>query len=382
MSNDTRHAECETDPMANASSFSPPAFSSPAHAASAPVKTWMRRTALGLGVVLAIAGGAATILELRPPKMRAVDATKKFEVTPERVARGRYIVEAEAHCMHCHADRDWTTHGAPELPGLVGAGWDVPWADNGMPGPVFAPNITPDPETGIGAVPDDAVARAIREGVSRDGRALFMMPWENYRHFSDEEVASVVAYLRTLPPVKRERGTTAISAPVRWFLKSAPEPLTAPVAEAGASDPIARGKHLADIGQCQSCHTPVDGRHQPLAGMAYAGGQEFTIDGIRYRSANITPHVSGISYYTEELFIRTMRTGNVGARRLAPIMPWSSIRELTDDDLKSLWAYLATVAPVAHEVERTPVDLKDNPAIDDTMASITAPALPRGAAIE
>ena len=99
--------------------------------------------------------------------------------------------------------------------------------------------------------------------------------------------------------------------------------------------------------------------------MAFAGGQEFTIDGVRYRSSNITPDASGISYFSEELFIRTMRTGNIGGRRLAPIMPWSEIRKLTDDDLKALWAFLKTVTPVAHEVERTLVDLKDNPAIDD-----------------
>ena len=174
--------------------------------------------------------------------------------------------------MHCHSERDWKTHGAPALPGLAGAGWDVPWADNHMPGPVFAPNLTPDPDTGIGAIPDDAVARAIREGVSQDGRALFMMPWENYRRLSDEDVASVVVYLRTLPAVKKARGTTAIRAPVRWFLKAGPAPLTLPVAPAPASDPVARGRQLSDIGQCQSCHTPVDTRHQPLPGMAFAGG--------------------------------------------------------------------------------------------------------------
>jgi mono/diheme cytochrome c family protein len=308
--------------------------------------------------------------------MRAIDPAKRFEATPARVARGRYIVDAEAHCMLCHADRDWKTHGAPVLPGMEGAGWDVPWADNHMPGPVFAPNLTSDPETGIGAVSDDALARAIREGVGRDGRALFMMPWENYRHFSDEEVASVIAYLRTLAPVKRARGTTAIRAPERWFVKMAPKPLTELVPEADKFDRIARGKHLAEIGQCATCHTPVDERHQPLPGMAFSGGQELVIDGVRYRSANITPHPSGISYYTEELFIRAMRTGNVGARRLAPIMPWSDIRKLTDEDLKALWAYLQTVPPVAHEVERTPVDLKDNPNIDDTMAVTSADQAP------
>ena len=75
--------------------------------------------------------------------------------------------------------------------------------------------------------------------------------------------------------------------------------------------------------------------------------------------------MSGISYYDEALFIRTMRTGNVGGRRLAPIMPWLSIRNLTDDDLKALWAYLETVAPVAHEVQRSPVEVADNPQVEE-----------------
>ena len=325
---------------------------------------WKRKLGLGLASAAAVAavlgGGAAGVLELRPPKMRAVDAAKKFEATPARLARGRYIVEAEAHCLQCHSEHDWKTHGAPTLPGLAGAGWDVPAAENHMPGRVFASNLTPDPETGLGAIPDDAVARAIREGVSHDGRALFMMPWRDFRHLSDEDVASVVAYLRTLAPVKKARETTAIVAPVRWFLKAEPQPLTAPVAEAETKDPVARGRHLAEVGQCQSCHTPVDARHQPLGGMAFAGGQEFVIEGVRYRSANITPDPSGIAHYDRDLFVRAMRTGNVGGRRLAPIMPWSDIAKLTDDDLAALWAYLKTLPPVAHDVERTPVELADN----------------------
>jgi mono/diheme cytochrome c family protein len=331
--------------------------------------TWLRRLAIGLGAVVALAGAAAVVLELRPPRMRPVDPSIKYAATPERVARGRYIVEGEAHCLHCHSDRAWKTHGAPVRPGLEGAGWDVPWAENHMPGPVFAPNLTSDRETGLGAVPDDAVARAIREGVSRDGRALFMMPWENYRGLSDEDVASVVVYLRTLAPVKKARGTTAIQAPVRWFVKAQPRPLTAPVPSVTAADPVARGRHLSEVGQCQSCHTPVDARHQPLPGLAFAGGQPFTIEGVTYRSPNITPDPSGISWYTEELFLRTMRTGNVGGRRLAPIMPWSEIGKLSDDDLEALWAFLKTVPPVAHDVERTPVDLADNPAIDEHLAN-------------
>lgn len=137
-----------------------------------------------------------------------------------------------------------------------------------------------------------------------------MMPWQNYRAMSDEDVAWVVAYLRTLPPVKQAHGTTAISAPVRWFIKAGPMPLTEPVHDKKPLDPLARGRYLAEVGQCRSCHTPVDARHQPLPGMDFAGGQEFVINGVRYSSSNITPDASGIPYYNEELFIRTTRTGN------------------------------------------------------------------------
>lgn len=327
---------------------------------------WLKRIGLAVGGVVVLAGAAAAALEFRGPSQRPIDASKRLAVaTPERVARGKYIVEAEAHCMDCHSERDWKTHGGPALPGLAGSGWDVPYAENHMPGRVFAPNLTPDAETGIGALPDDAIARAVREGVSHDGRALFMMPWQDFRGLSDEDVAAMIAYLRTLAPVSKRREVTQIVAPVRWFLKAQPKPLAAPVAETAATDPVARGRHLAEVGQCQTCHTPVDARHQPLPGMAFAGGQEFVIGGVPYRSSNITPHASGISHYDEALFVRTMRTGNIGGRRLAPIMPWLAMRNLTDADLKALWAYLKTVAPIAHDVERAPVQIAANPAIDE-----------------
>ena len=120
---------------------------------------------------------------------------------------------------------------------MTGAGWDVPYAENKMPGRVFAPNLTPDPDTGLGAVPDDAIARAIREGVGHDGRALFMMPSKHFRNLSDEEVASIVVFLRSLPPVKKQRELTQIQIPVRWFMKFGPKPLTAPVPEPVVVEP-------------------------------------------------------------------------------------------------------------------------------------------------
>src|SRR5216110_697497 len=75
--------------------------------------------------------------------------------------------------------------------------------EQGAPGKICFPNLTPDPETGLGAWTDGEILRAIREGVSRDGRALFpMMPYTEFRALSDEDTRAIVAYLRTMPAVK------------------------------------------------------------------------------------------------------------------------------------------------------------------------------------
>lgn len=71
-------------------------------------------------------------------------------------------------------------------------------------------------------------------------------------------------------------------------------------------------------------------------------------------SANITPDPAGISYYTPELFIQTIRTGKVGGvRRLSSAMPWIYFRNLTDSDLRAIFAYLRTVAPVRHNINNS-----------------------------
>ena len=76
------------------------------------------------------------------------------------------------------------------------------FAPDGVPF-LTAPNLTPDPETGIGTWTDDMLARAIREGISHDGRTLFpIMPYQKFRHLSDEDLASIVVYLRSLPPIR------------------------------------------------------------------------------------------------------------------------------------------------------------------------------------
>ena len=105
-------------------------------------------------------------------------------------------------------------------------------------------------------------------------------------------------------------------------------------------------------GGCANCHTTKDDKGQPLPGMDFAGGNVFEVFG-NTATANITPDATGISYYDEALFLKTLRTGHVGARPLKFPMPWWVYRNMTDDDLKSLFAFLRTVKPVRHRVDNS-----------------------------
>lgn len=317
----------------------------------------MKFLKISLGVVVCLALLLAIAITFtigwRPfigPRARPL-TSRTFERTPERWSRGKYIVENWAACMVCHSPHDWTKHDAPILPGMEGAGQDMSLL-KGLPGHVVAPNLTPDPETGSGTWSDDALARAIREGVGHDGRALFnMMPYESYRHLPDEDVASIVVYLRSLPAVRNPLPKTTLIFPVNYLMRSVPEPVTAPVPAPDLSDPVKRGSFLVTIAGCKDCHTPINDKGQPLPGMELAGGQIFDGPWGRVATANLTPDPSGIPYYDETLFLQALRTGYVRARSLNQIMPWQHYGGMTDDDLKAIFAYLKSVKPVHHVVD-------------------------------
>jgi mono/diheme cytochrome c family protein len=142
-------------------------------------------------------------------------------------------------------------------PGTEGSGQWFNMPD--LPGHIVAPNVTPDPETGAGTWTDDQLARAIREGIGHDGRALFpMMPYEDFRKMSDEDLASIVVYLRSLPPVHNQLSKTKIIFPVKYLIRSVPEPVTMPVASPDPSDRVKYGEYLVRIGGCGDCHTPQE----------------------------------------------------------------------------------------------------------------------------
>src|SRR5690348_3074875 len=125
---------------------------------------------------------------------------RKFERTPERLARGRYLVNGVGECFACHGPYDLNAPGWPPVRGKEGSGLA---GFSSSPGAVAA-NLTPDRETGVGNWSDDMLVRAIREGISHDGHLIdpTIMPYEFYRSMSDEDLASVIVYLRSIPPVR------------------------------------------------------------------------------------------------------------------------------------------------------------------------------------
>jgi mono/diheme cytochrome c family protein len=297
-----------------------------------------------LGLVLALV--ISFTIGWRPllgPKMRAA-TDRKFERTPERLARGRYLVQGLLGCESCHSPRDFTQHGAPLVDGMELSGQELLAAPE-FPGTLVAPNLTPDPVTGSASWTDDQIARAIREGIKHDDTTLFpAMPYGEYKTLSDEDLAAVVVYLRSLQPVRNPLPPTTVNFPVRYLVRSAPEPITTPVPGPDMSNPVARGKYMVSVG-C-GCHNVVDA-------LPFAGGDHLAGPWGDVTSVNITPDPSGISYYTEATFLSTIHTGYVGARKLNSIMPFGQLRNLNDDDLKAIFAYLHTLPPIKHRVDNT-----------------------------
>lgn len=279
---------------------------------------------------------------------------RKFEATEARLARGQYLVEGPAHCFQCHSDHDFTNPDYPVLESTKGAGWVMPIPELNN---IASRNITPDPETGLGAWTDDEIARAIREGVSRDGSALFpVMPYMNFASLDDEDLASIVVYLRTIPPVRHQVPVRHLPFPLEHIVNTIPKPLTQPQPSHPASTPAERGKYLVTVADCHSCHTPTDEKGIPLPGMDFSGGGLFHDPGQGMKpvfSMNITQDPSGIAHYDEALFVETIRTGAVHGRHLSHVMPLTFYRNMTDADLADIFAYLQSLPHVKHRVSNT-----------------------------
>jgi mono/diheme cytochrome c family protein len=312
-----------------------------------------------LAVCLAVGGGMA-FLVFRKPAMAPAWAGS-VPPTAERIARGKYLFEVVADCEGCHSERDFSRFGGPVVSAGRGKGFVFPEA-LGLPGAVVAANITPDRETGIGGWTDGEKIRAIREGVSRDGSALFpMMGYKRFRRMSDEDVQSLVAYLNTLPPVRNRLPRTTLAFPVSLLIKGEPRPAGS-VPPPDRADTAQYGAYLVALAGCQDCHTRTD-QGKPV-GQPFAGGEEFRFSPtLAAVSANITPDTeTGIGGWSEQRFLDTFYQYKTylaeGSPKAGPerftVMQWLGFAQMEPGDLKAIYAWLKKQPPVTNKVETHP----------------------------
>ncbi len=316
---------------------------------------WKKLVPLALGgIILLLVGSVILKFYVLSPKMRPAPVMSA-STSPEAVERGRYLVNNVAACATCHSEVQEETPGDPIAPGRLGAGRDFKRAAN-SPIHLRAPNLTPDKETGLGGWTDGEVARAIREGVSKDGKTLFpQMPYTTYREIlSDGETLDMIAYLRTLKPIKNDAGRTEANFPISMFIRGVPQPLeTSPPPAPSPGDRIARGKWLLRMASCDGCHDSIDSHMQKIPGKGYAGGFKFNLPNDK--GFVIAPNISsdkatGVGAYSDDDIRRAIEEGKGKSGQNLLVMPWSAYKGMTKEDKDALIAALREVTPVANIV--------------------------------
>lgn len=326
------------------------------------MKTLLKVLGIVVLAIVALAAIGISWLSLRKPAQRAAVA-EKVEITPQRVERGKYLVQNVSICFDCHSERVQDQYGLPFKPGREGVGGFVWSKQIGFPGTLAAANLTPDRETGLGEWTDGEILRAMREGVDREGKAIFpIMPYSHLRTLGDEDAKSIVAYLRTLKPVRYERPAKALDVPLNFIEKFIPQPLTAEVTAPAPSDHAAYGKYLTTISMCSECHATKDDKNQPIPGREFAGGWVMEAPTFKVVPPNITPHPAVyMGQASKEEFIARFRAFASYTHETAPVakgrntlMPWISYSGMTDEDLGAIYDYLKSLPAVENKVDPFP----------------------------
>jgi mono/diheme cytochrome c family protein len=252
------------------------------------------------------------------------------------VKRGSYLVNGILTCGTCHTPKG--PKGDIMAKAFSGGlSWDEP------PFKVTAPNITPDKETGIGKWSDADIKKLLRTGVKPNGTPIAtIMPTGFYDIMTERDLDAVVAYLRTVKPIKNKVPDPIYKMKqVRQIFPGGEKPYT----QAMLKDKVKKGFYLATIGHCMECHTPMDkGEHNWVKDLG-TGGFEFPGPWGVSVSRNITSSkTKGIGAWTDAQIKRAITTGvDKDGNHLKPPMAFHSYATLTPDDLDAVVAWLRTV---------------------------------------
>lgn len=307
-------------------------------------------------VVLVIASGLTYIKVALPNVGPAPEM--KIERTPERIARGEYLANHVTVCIDCHSSRDWSKFSGPLVEGTQGKGGELFDQKFGFPGSYTSKNITP---ANLSDWTDGELFRVITTGVTKDGRAMFpVMPYTYYGQMDEEDIKSIIAYIRTLKPIENKTAECTSDFPMNFIINTIPKKANFQK-RPPATDVVATGKYLINATACKECHTKFD-KGQLVAGTEYGGGREFPFpDGSKVRSGNITPDMeTGIGSWSKDKFISLFHSRSDSATlhtNLKPgdfnsIMPWTMYGKMTDEDLGAIYTYLRTVTPIKNNVEK------------------------------
>jgi mono/diheme cytochrome c family protein len=296
----------------------------------------MRKVLKWLGIAVAGLLGLVLLAALGIFLVATIKLNRNYDVKVDAVpipddeaarARGEHLVRAVSGCDGCHGQN---------LGGI--ALLDEPAIMS-----FYGPNLTGG-EGGAGArLSDEEWVRAIRHGVGVDGKPLLLMPAQNFRSMTDEDLGAVLAYIRSLPAVDNEVPEPRIGP--MGYLLALMEPGMVPAALFDHTEPPAAatvpgvtveyGGYLVTLGTCRDCHGEhLNGR--PLPPM---------LD--EPPSRNLTP-AGELSGWSEADFLQTIRTGVTPSGHtlrepMAGILP--SLQQQTDDELRAIFLYLQSLPP-------------------------------------
>lgn len=292
---------------------------------------YLRWVGIALAAVAAVIAIALSVVYL--VSEQRLNQTFQVELEPIEVQSTEELIDQGEHiavirgCTDCHSQ---------DLGGSI-------IVEDPMIGTIASANLTSGQGGVASAYSDAALARAIRHGVDHQAGGLLIMPSEEYFILSDGDVAALIAYIRSLPPVDRSQPEPQLTLMARaLYIAGQLPPLAAEVIDHSAPHPqapapaanAAYGQYLAS--SCIGCH-----------GADYGGG---TVPGAppdSPQAANLTP-AGELSQWSEAEFMETLRTGvTPNGEQLDPsVMPWPGFAQMSDLELKALWAFLQSLPPV------------------------------------
>lgn len=253
------------------------------------------------------------------------------------MVRGTYLSESIVACANCHIARG--DKGQPLFDqGLSGG---MLFEDSAFK--AYAPNITPDPETGIGNWTDAQLGKAIREGIRPDGSLIGPpMPISFYRNISNADLAAIITYLKAQAPVHHIVKKSVYHFP----LPPSYGPPVTDVKTPATTDTLVYGEYLANIGHCMDCHTPRNDKGMLLREHLGAGGQVLKGPAGDVVTPNLTPDKTGLKTWSDAQIERAIREGIAkDGTHLQPIMAFDWYKNISAPDMNALIAYLRSLKP-------------------------------------